>query len=32
VAAESNTIRIGTKGTQKATFVAGISGATVAAA
>ena len=30
VAAEANTIRIGTVGTQKATFIAGISGATVA--
>jgi len=29
VAAESNTIRIGTTGTQTATFIAGISGATV---
>jgi hypothetical protein len=30
VAAESNTIRIGTTGTQSATFIAGISGVTVA--
>ena len=30
VAAEANTIRIGTIGTQQATFIAGISGATVA--
>jgi Chaperone of endosialidase len=30
VAGESNKIRIGTKGTQKATFIAGISGVTVA--
>ena len=29
-AGESNTIRIGTEGTQKATFIAGISGVTVA--
>jgi len=29
VAGESNTIRIGTTGTQTATFIAGISGATV---
>jgi trimeric autotransporter adhesin len=29
VAGEANTIRIGTKGTQKATFIAGIRGATV---
>jgi trimeric autotransporter adhesin len=31
VADEANTIRIGTEGTQSATFIAGISGATVAA-
>jgi hypothetical protein len=30
VAAEANTIRVGTTGTQQATFIAGISGATVA--
>jgi hypothetical protein len=32
IAGESNTIRIGTKGTQSATFIAGISGATVTGA
>ena len=32
VAGEANTIRIGTQGTQTATFIAGISGATVAEA